>query len=901
MDVSKYEFVCQKALHVGFQYAKSLGHQLLEVEHVGLALLRSADSPIEKEQSDQLRRHLERHLAAVPRIFGYYKIEFGRRLDASLDWAEHSATAAGAEKVDMNLFWKSLVRQSSAMQTFLTLDRDLPPPEKDGLNNISAAKINEQFEPLHQNSANKSSPSKNQTNSGTQANQAGAKNAEKPNDPTKQKKIGDKLRKYTTDLTSLAERNELDPVIGRDQEVRRTLEILGRKKKNNPILIGEPGVGKSAIAEAIAQRLASGQVPEPMRRKRLLSLDLGALLAGSKFRGEFEERLKGLIADIQDLDGQVILFIDEIHMLVGAGNPEGAADAANLLKPALARGDISCIGATTLDEFRAHIEKDSALERRFQPVIVEEPTEEASVAILRGLKSRYEIHHGVRIHDEALTAAVQLSARYLIARKLPDKAIDLIDEAASRLRMQIDSMPAVLDGLRGQITQLEIERQAIKEDPAAKSALQILDVRLGMVRKEYQAIEQVWLSHKADLEKLRVAEARHQELYTLYEDAKSQSDFDLAARLQYAEIPRVDHDLAELRARLDTVQKTHPFLRQVVGAREIAEVIANWTKIPVEKLVEDEARKIATMQDRLGLRVYGQDEALRVVSRAVKRSRVGIQDPHRPMGIFLFLGPTGVGKTETAKALAHELFDDEAKIVRIDMSEFMEQHQVARLLGAPPGYVGHGRGGELTEAVRRKPYSVVLLDEMEKAHPRVLDVLLQVFEDGRLTDGNGQTVDFRNTLIIMTSNIPLDLVPNASGGFSDQSVRKVLASKLRPEFVNRIDEIVVFKKLGSKHLERLLDRMVAELNGRLRDRQFRIVLGPRIQAALMASGHDAGFGGRAVRRAFQQLVVDGVSDRLLVLPELCSGVWVIDLDADRAFIWSEEHARNRYLPPARSS
>ena len=627
-------------------------------------------------------------------------------------------------------------------------------------------------------------------------------------------------------------------MVGRDAEVRRVLEILGRKKKNNPILIGEPGVGKSAIAEAIALRIADGSVPESMRGKRLLSLDLGALLAGAKYRGEFEDRLKGLLKGIEEHEGQIILFIDEIHMIVGAGNPEGAADAANLLKPALARGDIHCMGATTLDEFRKHIETDPALERRFQPLLVDEPSRDSAVSILRGIKSRYEIFHGVRIDDEALVAAVDMSIRYLTARKLPDKCIDLIDEAASRLRLQIDSVPAVLDQMRSQITQIEIEKKAIAGDTSAKAALSVLSVKLSRIKTEHASIEKVWMDHKALLEKLRQQEGKKQELQALFESSKSKSDFDLAARLQYAELPQIEKELIQTQSSLDAAQNKHPFLRQVVGAREIAEVVAIWSRIPVNKLLKDDARKLLEMEQRLGKRVFGQDAALRVLSNAVKRASVGVNDPRRPLGVFLFLGPTGVGKTETAKALAEELFDDEGKMIRIDMSEYVEQHNVARLIGAPPGYVGFGEGGELTEAVRRNPYSVVLFDEIEKAHPRVLDILLQVFEDGRLTDGKSQTVDFRHSLLVMTSNIPLNLISKPDGSFGDDAVRKALSGSLRPEFVNRIDEIVVFRKLAVKHLERVISRMVEDLNSRLSERQFRVVIADSVKARLLASGQD---------------------------------------------------------------
>ena len=870
MDVSRYEFACQKALHVGLQYAKGFSHQVMECEHVAMAILRSGEAPISQTKSDHLRRHLEKILGSAPRIFGAVKIEFGSRLDAALDWAESSALN---KQVTLAILWDAISRQSTAIQNVLATESG----EESGVDRGDS----------------KSKPKKPRSSTEPEP--------KKKEESQSKGEVSDKLLKYTIDLTGKAERGELDPIVGRDAEVRRVLEILGRKKKNNPILIGEPGVGKSAIAEAIALRISEGNVPESMRTKRLLSLDLGAILAGAKYRGEFEDRLKGLLKGIEEHNGQIILFIDEIHMIVGAGNPEGSADAANLLKPALARGDIHCLGATTLDEYRTHIEKDPALERRFQPLLVDEPTRDAALSILRGLKSRYEIYHGVRIDDEALVAAVDMSIRYLTSRKLPDKCIDLIDEAASRLRLQIDSMPAVLDQMRSQIAQIEIEKKAIAGDASAKSAMSVLSAKLSAAKTEYNQIEEVWAGHKLLLEQLRQAESKKQDLQALFESAKAKADFDLAARLQYSELPQSETYLTQIQNKLDAAQQKHPFLRQVVGAREIAEVVAIWSRIPVQKLLQDDARKLLAMEARLGARVFGQETALRAISKAVKRASVGVNDPRRPLGVFLFLGPTGVGKTETAKALAEELFDDESKMVRVDMSEYMEQHNVARLIGAPPGYVGYGEGGELTEAVRRNPYSVVLFDEIEKGHPRVLDILLQVFEDGRLTDGNGQTVDFRNALIVMTSNIALDLISKADGSYADGAVRKALSGSLRPEFVNRIDEVVVFRKLASKHLERVIDRMVDDLNGRLGERQFRVVIGESVKTRLLASGQDGAFGGRAIRRAFQFLVVDHVSDRILVAPQLATGTWIIDFDSHGTVKWTEEYIEGKYLPPARDA
>lgn len=876
MDVSRYEFGCQKALHQGLQYARSLGHQLLEVEHVALAMLRAGNGAFKGSAGERLKRHIEHHLARSPRIYGNIKIEFGRRLDAALDQAESQATKI---LVNEALLWECLAKQSTVIQTFI---------QKAAQDLATQATKDEAFEPMVTRKAS--------------GDAAEPKARPTPRTPENAEKVPEKLekdlRQFTVDLSAVAERGELDPVIGRDFEVRRVLEILGRKKKNNPILIGEPGVGKSAVAEAIALRIAEGLVPESMKGKRVLSLDLGAMLAGAKYRGEFEDRMKNLLKALEALRGRVILFIDEIHMIVGAGNHEGGADAANLLKPALARGELQCLGATTLDEYRRHIEKDPALERRFQPLHVEEPTKQTALAIMRGIKSRYEIHHGVQIDDEALRSAVDLSVRYLTGRKLPDKAIDLIDEAASRLRLQIDSVPAILDELKAEISQNEIERKAIGKGHGHQAALAKLDARLDKVKLEYGRIETIWRRHQELLEAMKEAEKKKQESVGLYENAKTQGDFDFAARLQYSELPKIDSDLARIRQELSDQQGRYTFLRQVVGAREVAEVVAAWTRVPVGRLLEDDARKLVDLEARLEQRVYGQTAAIRKISRAVKRARVGVNDPKRPTGVFLFLGPTGVGKTEAAKALAADLFNDESKIVRIDMSEFMEQHSVARLLGSPPGYVGFGEGGELTEAVRRNPYSIVLFDEIEKAHPRVLDITLQLFDDGRLTDGKGKTVDFRNTLIIMTSNLALDTLIDPEQA-PDADVRAALARQLRPELVNRIDEVVVFRRLSRRHLESLLSRLTAELNDRIRDRQLKISLGSVLATRLIGQSLNGPFGGRALRRAFETQVIDAVSDRIISAPELATGSWTLDLDEDGYPAWQIEDRPHFYLPPAK--
>ena len=887
MDVSKYEFACQKALHIGLRYARSFGHQTLEVEHVALGLLRSDTFDGDGFEREVLRRIIFQNLNAMPRMFGNFKIQFGKRLNLALDYAEKKAEQ-NKELVAEDLLWESLQRESTQLKNALKREQD------------ERAKSDE-FEPLD---PSKKSP-KIEVDVKSSATSKINKNPQQTAGDSKQNKgirIDKKLQKYTTDLSELAERGELDPVVGRDQELRRVLEVLGRKKKNNPLLLGEPGVGKSAIAEALAIRIAEGKVPESMRGMRVLSLDLGSLLAGAKYRGEFEDRLKGVIESLQALKDQVVLFIDEMHMLIGAGNHEGSADAANLLKPALARGEIRCLGATTIDEYRKYVEKDPALERRFQPLMVEEPSRDSTLAILRGIKSKYEVHHGVRILDEALVAAVDLSIRYLTQRRLPDKAIDLLDEAASRLHLQITSIPAELDDLRSAIESSEIESKALESSTKGNKQITRISIKLEKLREDYARFEMIWKVHQSSLDEQKADEQRRQELLALFEKAKADADYDFAAKLQYQEIPKLDEAIVTRQSKLTEMQKTHAFLRQDVGAKEVAEVLSIWARVPVAKLLDEESSKLLTMEERLSRRVFGQSTAVRLVTSAVKRARLGVNDPMRPMGVYLFVGPTGVGKTEMAKALAAELFEDESKMIRVDMSEYAESHSVARLIGAPPGYVGYGEGGELTDAVRTKPYSVILFDEMEKAHPRILDILLQLFDDGRLTDGKGVTVDFRNTLLIATSNLPIHIpaerVPS-SAQVIERRLRDSLSQHIRPELVNRFDEIIVFDRLGSRHIEKLCDRYLHELNLRLMDRDLRIVVGPKLRKSLLQSGLDPQYGGRQMRRAFQRLVIDHVSDRLLYMAPSMRGAWVIEHDEMGKIQWAEEFRNNHYLPVGR--
>jgi len=844
MRLDKLTVKSQEALQAAQELAHQHSHQEVDGEHLSLSLARQQDGIIptllQRVGVDlaKLQADLDTELARRAKVEGTSTSDLylSSELKQALDAAHAEATQLGDEYVSTEHLLLGLLAKGGPALSRVFENYNL---RRDGL-----------LDALGQVRGN-----------------------QHVTDPNPEDKF-QALEKYGRDLTALARQGKIDPIIGRDEEIRRVMQVLSRRTKNNPVLIGEPGVGKTAIAEGLARRIVSGDVPESLNNKTLIAMDLSAMIAGAKYRGEFEDRLKAFIKEITASDGQIILFIDELHTLVGAGAAEGATDAANMLKPQLARGELRCIGATTLDEYRKHIEKDPALERRFQPVKVDEPTVEASIAILRGLKERYEVHHGIRIQDTALVSAATLSHRYITDRFLPDKAIDLIDEAAARLRMELDSMPTEIDQLERQIMQFEIERTALKKekDAASKKRLAKLDETLAKLKEETNALKTSWEDEKASINAASIVNSQLEEAHREQEKAERDGDLNQAAQIRYETIPGLEKKLAEMQESLKQSGQTKRLLQEEVTDENIAEVVAAWTGIPVAKMLEGERQKLVHMEERIGERVVGQAEAIQAVADSVRRARSGLQDPNQPVGSFIFMGPTGVGKTELARALAEFLFDDESALVRIDMSEYMEKHTVARLIGAPPGYVGHEEGGQLSETVRRKPYSVVLFDEIEKAHPDVFNVFLQVLDDGRLTDGQGRTVDFRNTIVIMTSNIGSHIIQEyfLDGKTSgtdrldmEQKVEAELKAHFRPEFLNRIDNTIVFHSLDEEQLAVIIDIQLREVARRLETQQLTFEVSNEARQHLAREGYDPQFGARPLKRTVQEQLLNPLAARLL--------------------------------------
>ncbi len=833
MRLDKFTLKGQEALQADQSRAEALGSPMLEPEHLLEGLINQENSTIVAilkklgVSIDSVRAELERHLASQPKVDGAH-LSLSPKLDKVFQLAHKESEQFHDEYISS----EHLLLALSASDTFAG-----------ELLQKSGAHRNDILKVL-----------------------VSVRGSQRVTDPNAEEKY-QALKRYARDLTELARKGKTDPVIGRDDEIRRIIQVLSRRTKNNPVLIGEPGVGKTAIVEGLAQRIVSGDVPETLKRKQMVALDLGSMLAGAKYRGEFEDRLKAVLKEIEDSAGSIVLFIDEIHTLVGAGAAEGAIDASNMLKPALARGELRCIGATTLNEYKKHIEKDAALERRFQPVYVGEPSVEDTIAILRGLKEKYEVHHGVRIMDSALVAAATLSYRYITDRFLPDKAVDLVDEAASRLRIEIDSMPVEIDEVERRITQLEIEKQALskEKDKASRDRLETLKDELSLLREKSSVMKLHWQQEREIIGAIQTTKEKIESMKAEEQNAERSGDLEKAAELRYGTLVQLEKELSGLNGRLETLQSDKKFLKEEVDEEDIAEVVAKWTGIPVSKMLEGEVQKLVQMENRLSERIVGQDEALAAVSNAIRRARAGLQDTKRPMGSFIFLGPTGVGKTELARALAEFLFDDERAMVRIDMSEYMEKHSVARLIGAPPGYVGYEEGGYLTETVRRRPYAVILFDEIEKAHPDVFNILLQILDDGRLTDGKGRTVDFKNTVIIMTSNIGGQEIGEVKEDLENITPRimEALRHTFRPEFLNRIDDIIVFHRLTQDLIKDIVRLQLKQLNRLLAEKDLELDTSTEAVEALAREGYDPVYGARPLKRLIQKRIQDRLALMLL--------------------------------------